>query len=300
MGFGLASGAGPAMAAPNLGAEWILSETTKVRQFVPAPPKLGKGKWKVSGVKDRKYFVANKVVAADQETTLDSSVVVRSEVERTAQAHEVEVVQGQPAVTIAERSQIVDSQTEARNAGRRRQTFEVDTVATVADITTATPFQEFDNVAWEERVRQTVKNTYKVTSHLKFEDPITRSRLATQVQQLAKPVEEIALGKWQRKTERRKGKAGVSVSRTSRVVATRRTERLVATSAGTGVVEATLAAAGSGSSARGDAAAYATGTQNGAAFARHTADTARLTGASAAKSAGGARVRGQTLRVREP
>ncbi|MBM3270207.1 MAG: hypothetical protein FJZ01_21440 [Candidatus Sericytochromatia bacterium] len=275
--------ASPALAAPNLGADWVLTETKKVRQFRPQPAKLGKGKWNLKAVRDRRYFVplgATQVTGT--EATLATSTVKRTDLEKTPEAHSEEVVAGDPQVSEEVYEVEAPATTTRRAEGRQIATYEVTAIDQVKETTTVTPFQMYDDVSWQERTRKTLKNVYRVKSYLTFADPVTKQRIASQHERTESPVEEIAYTPWQTRTERRKGKAGKTVSRARSRIGTRQVEKRLA---------ATLTAAWDGAAAAGVSLArdvgYSTGAQRGAGESSLARNVERLSGAGNARAAGG-------------
>ncbi len=283
LGLGLAVilPASPVFAAPQLGPDWVLVETRKVKQFVAAPPKLGKGKWKVRAVRDRRYFVPEGRVEAAEESILESSKVLEEEVERANEAHVLEKIAGEPSLAEAIYEVAGEKSTAARTTGRTIERVEITAINRVKEVVKTTPYQIYDTVTWDERTRKTLANVYAVKRGLAFNDPKTGQRLQARAQRLEKPVVEIAVGKWQSKSLRQKGAAGKDVTRTASVLGTRLDEKLLSTR-----LIAALDVSSEGAAGVLKGLASSTGSAKGAGEARFAGDAGRLSGAENARSEG--------------
>lgn len=219
----------PAVAAPpDLGPDWVLTETKRIRKWVPSPKKPGRGKWKLKAVNDRKYFVPDDQVGKSTERVLDNSKVLKEEVEKTPEARATERVAGKPIVKESTREVEGSKATSKKIEGRFVNTYHDWTVDKYKDTETTIPYDEYENASWKERKKQFLRNQYRLRTELTFEDPKTKARMKAKTEELEGPVEEIAYTDWQEKKERRfKGK-GAEVSRSTEKIGSRNETKRIA------------------------------------------------------------------------
>lgn len=213
--------------APNLGSDWVLTETKRIRKWVPNPPKPGRGKWKLKAVKDRKYFVADNEVGKNTERVLDNSKLQKEETEKTPEEKFTEKVPGKPTVKEKTREVEGGKATAKKIEGRFVNTYHNWTVDKFKDTETTVPYDEYENVSWKERKKRYLKNQYRIKSELTFEDPKTRGRIKAKSESLEAPVDEIDFTAWQDKKDRRfKGKGADVSSATEKIGSRNETKRI--------------------------------------------------------------------------
>lgn len=181
---------------------YSLIKTEKIRKFVKNPPKPGRGSWKLKADKSRKYFVADDLVNKNVDRSLDSSKVVKEDIETTPDVNTIEKIPGKTKVTENTREVDGNKSVEKRVEGRFVSTYQKWKIAKIKDTEKRTPYEEWLVAARKERKRQTLENRYRVKTELTFQDPKTKAKMKAATEALENPVTEYRDLAWEDKTAR--------------------------------------------------------------------------------------------------
>ena len=225
----------PAFAqAPDLGSDWVLTGSKRIKTWVPNPKKPGRGKWKLKAVKDRKYFVADDLVNKTTDKVLDNTKITKEETERLSESATPERVTLNPIVKETTRKVEGNKAASKKFEGRFVNTYHNWNVETVKDTETRVPFEDWENVTYQERKKQYLKNQYRLKTELTFQDPKTKGQMKAKSETLEAPVDEISYTKEVTKKDRRFKSRGENVSNASKVVSTQAKVAKIASAPGSG------------------------------------------------------------------
>ncbi len=266
---------------------WVLVNTRKVREFVPNPPKPGRGKWNLKDENDRKYFVPDSQIGKTEDRVLDSSRELSSTAERANEALEPKSKDTTTYKGAPRAYQVLGPERLLRSLdGRSYITYKVRTVTTKQETKTYQKFDKWDEQSYDERTIKKLRNVYRVKSELTFQDPKTRQTMKTRTETVLPPLEELAYGAWSRK-----GPYKINADKGERVIDTK-TVDLARKVAKEFVSQSTAASfdAEGGVAMGASGLAYSGDRGQGAGGARNVAGAAaeKLTGAEKARSAGNA------------
>jgi hypothetical protein len=285
IGIGFLGGAGtPAFAGPpNLGPDWVLKDTKKVREWSASPAKAGRGKWKLKSVGDRKYFMPDNMIDTSEEKTLDSSSLDSQSTEKVPLSREVK--NDEKGVSFKTRSYEVKGAKRKQRAleGRSFNTYDTWAVTTKKDTIRVTP--QFEEIKHKERIKKLLRNTYRVKTTRTFQDPKTKGKMSFAQTRIEPPVVETDYGPYKEVTTINKLGNVESLDKTEDVGLRQDKEKVGSSAAANIDASGAAGMAGAGT-------AFASGPNRGSSGANfnNMAVTEKLTKAEKTKASGAKKV----------
>jgi hypothetical protein len=117
--------------------------------------------------------------------------------------------------------------TDRRIEGRLVRTYEVWRHDTIRVITTHTPYTDYRVTDYEKRTKQTLLNTYAVTTLYSWTDPYTGETIQHSVRSVENPRQEVAYSDWQPAQDRVAIGSGTTTGVSREVIASRDQDRLL-------------------------------------------------------------------------
>ncbi|MBM3275198.1 MAG: hypothetical protein FJZ00_08585 [Candidatus Sericytochromatia bacterium] len=184
--------------------------------------------WAIVADQEVSYFVFDpdmgRVVRKD---LVESRELSRTTERRGDKESEVREFGGPRDVESRELQSRIVNPTDRRIEGRLVRTYEVWRHDTIRVITTHTPYTDYRITDYESRTKQTLLNTYAVTTLYSWVDPYTGESVQHTVRVVEAPRQEVAYSDWQPARDRRALDSGTATRISREVVASRDEDRLL-------------------------------------------------------------------------